>query len=271
MPYRHAHWWLLLLFPLTGLAFWPAYFGDFRAAPYAFHVHGLTASLWIALLAVQSWSIHRRRNDLHRAIGYGSFALFPFFLVGGLLVLQTMAIKVATQASPFYDLYGARLGTVDAVSVLALPAMYYAALARRRKVHEHARWLLGTVFFLIAPILSRLLPALPPLAITGPADFHRFAWSVHIANAAALILALALAIGSRKHGRPWLVVAALIVLQGIGFEFLGRSAAWQSAFTALGSLPTPLLAGIGFATAVAATWAGWIAAPPLPPRRTAAA
>ena len=151
LPYPRAHFWLLLLFPLTGLAFWPAYFSDFRAAPYAFHVHGITASLWIALLAFQSWAIHRRRNSLHRSVGLASFALFPFFLVGGLLVLQTMAIKFGIQADPFYQMFGARLGAIDAVSVIALPLFgRRGAAAQVTATH--------------ATCLPRLFLTLPPVA-----------------------------------------------------------------------------------------------------------
>ena len=95
MPYRHAHFYLLLLFPLAALAFWPNYFSIVRSAPFALHAHGVTAASWIALLAFQSWSIHRRRNALHRATGLAGLALFPFFVAGGLLVIQTMAAKVA--------------------------------------------------------------------------------------------------------------------------------------------------------------------------------
>src|SRR5687768_16585659 len=102
MPYRHAHLYLLLLFPLTGLAFWPNYFGRLAASPAAFHIHGATASLWIALLAFQSWSIHARRNAWHRSVGLASFALFPLFVAGGLLVIQTMAVKFAGRSDPFY-------------------------------------------------------------------------------------------------------------------------------------------------------------------------
>src|SRR5687768_18167400 len=115
MPYRHAHWYLLLLFPLTGLAFWPNYFSKFATSPFAFHVHGITASLWIGLLAIQSWTIHHRRNAFHRTAGLTSLALFPFFLVGGLLVLQTMADKFGAGQDQFYALFGARLGVIDTV------------------------------------------------------------------------------------------------------------------------------------------------------------
>jgi hypothetical protein len=262
MPYRHAHLWLLLLLPLTALAFWPAYFSDMPGAPYAFHVHGVTASLWIVLLAIQSWSIHRRRNAFHRTVGLASFALFPFFLVGGLLVLQTMAVKTAAGTSPFYDRFGAQLGTVDAISVLALPM--------RRKVHVHARYMLATVFFLIAPILSRLLPALPPLAIAGPADFGNFAIAVHISNGVAALLAFALAGQAPKHGRPWLVVAAIVMLQSAAFATVGRTDAWEALFVALASVPVAMLASFGFAAAVAAIWVGWSRVPPAPGRAVAA-
>jgi hypothetical protein len=266
MPYRRAHLWLLLLFPLTALAFWPAYFGNFRNAPYAFHVHGITASLWIALLAVQSWSIHARRNALHRTIGLWSFALFPLFVVGGLLVLQTMAVAVAARSSPFYDVFGARLGAVDAISVVGIPMLFAMALRRRRKVHLHARYMLATVFFLIAPILSRLLPALPPLAISGPADFHRFGYGVHISNGAAALLALALWRRAPKHGAPWIAVAAIVGLQSAAFEWIGRTAAWRTLFVSIAAVPTPLLVSFGLAASAAAIWIGWSAVPPSPRR-----
>ena len=52
MPYRHAHLYVLCLFPLAGLAFWPGYLGQFAASPPEVHVHGATASLWLILLTI---------------------------------------------------------------------------------------------------------------------------------------------------------------------------------------------------------------------------
>lgn len=270
MPYRHAHLYLLLLFPLTALAFWPNYFAQFRASPYAFHVHGVTASLWIALLAAQSWTIHSRRNAVHRSLGVSSFVLFPFFIVGGLLVLQTMAAKFGSQSSPFYAIYGARLGAVDALSSLAMPWLFYRALKDRRKVHLHARWMLAGVFFLIPPIISRLIPILPPLAITGPESFHLFAYGVHISFALTVMLALWLALRVPKHGGPWLATAGLVAAQAVLFQTVGQAASWERLYASLAGTPVSLLAALGFAVSVAATWAGWVAGM-TPQRRTAAA
>jgi hypothetical protein len=270
MPYRHAHYYLLLLFPLTALAFWPSYFSQFRASPYAFHVHGITASLWIGLLAVQSWSIHHRRNALHRSLGLASFALFPFFVAGGFLVLQTMAAKFGAQADPFYERFGARLGALDTLSSFALPALFYMALKQRRKVHLHARWMLATVFFLIPPIVSRLMPALPPLAITGPETFYRFGYGVQISFALTIGLALALAARAPKHRRPWLATAGLVAVQALLFQTLGQTQTWERLYVSLSAVPVPLLVSFAFALSIAATWAGWLAGMS-PQRRDAAA
>lgn len=270
MPYRHAHWYLLLLFPLTGLAFWPNYFSKFADSPLAFHVHGATASLWIALLAFQSWTIHHRRNALHRGAGWASLALFPFFLVGGLLVLQTMAGKVVTRESPFYNLFGARLGTIDTVSSIALPFLFYAAIRWRRKVHLHARYMLAPILFLVPPIVSRLMPALPPFAITGPETFYRFGYGVHASDAIAVAIAAFLYLKAPQHGRPFLIVGALILLQSLLFETVGRSRDWEAFYATLAYVPTPLVVSVGLAAGILAGAAGWIGGQP-PARRQVAA
>lgn len=270
MPYRHAHWYLLLLFPLTGLAFWPNYFSKFTASPYAFHVHGITASLWILLLAFQSWTIHNRRNPLHRSAGWASLVLFPLFLAGGLLVLQTMAVKFQAREGPFYSLFGARLGMLDTVSSIALPFLFYRAIRWRRKVHLHARYMLAPILFLLPPIVSRLLPILPPFAIAGPDTFYRFAYGVQASLGLTVALAAFLYLRAPGHGRPYLIVGGLTALQILLFETVGRMPAWESLYASLGHVPTPLVASLGLAAGILAGAAGWIGGQP-PARREAAA
>lgn len=270
MPYRHAHWYLLALFPLTGLAFWPAYFSKLASAPSAFHVHGLTAALWIVLLAFQSWSIHRRRNALHRTFGLASFALFPLFVAGGLLVIQTMAVKFGSRADPFYAAFGARLAAIDAVSSLAILGFFYGALKWRRKVQLHARYMLAPVLFLLGPILSRLMPILPPLAINGPEDFPHFAYGVHLANAVAVAVAAWLCLRAPKFGRPFLAAGGLVAGQSLLFETLGGTPAWEGVVAAIASAPTWSVTAAGLIAAAGAIAAGWTAGSP-PPRAVAAA
>ena len=168
-----------------------------------------------------------------------------------------MAAKFAAGADPFYAMFGARLGAIDAVSSAAMPPLFYLALKHRRKVHLHARYMLAPVLFLIPPIVSRLMPILPPLAIAGPEDFHRFGYGVHIADGLAILIAAALYLRAPQWGRPWLVVGALVAAQSLVFETLGRTAAWEGLFEAIGAVPAALVATLGLGLGAAAAWAGW--------------
>src|SRR5215203_5407690 len=91
MPFRHAHWWILPLFPFAALAFWFSYLSVLSTSPASYHLHGITASLWLILLAIQSCSIHHGRRAFHRTNGLVSFALFPLFLAGGATIFVGMA------------------------------------------------------------------------------------------------------------------------------------------------------------------------------------
>ena len=262
MPYRHAHYYLLLLLPFAFLAFWPRYFSDLGGAPPAFHVHGMAGTAWVLLIAFQSWTIHHRHNALHRSVGLWSALLFALFTVGGLLVIQTAGHATIAGANPFSARFGARLSTVDALSVIGVACLYYLALGSRRKVQLHARYMIATVFFLFQPILARLLTTwFPPLQTTGPDTLGRFIPVLHIANAFGVLLALFLYSREPKTGRPFLIVGGLILLQSLSFETLGRTAAWRAVLAAIVEMPTSLLVGIGLTTSVAITWFGWTRVP----------
>ena len=261
MPYRHAHYYLLLLLPLAVLAFWPSYFANLAGSSPTFHLHGLTGTAWVLLLVAQSWTIHHGRRSLHRTIGLWSFLLFPLFIAGGLMVIQTMARTTAAGTNPFYNVYGASLGTLDAISTLGIGLLFFQALKHRRKVHLHARYMLGTVFFLLAPVIVRIITDYPPLLIGGPPDFWKFTYGIHASNAVALLLLLILYRRAPKHGRPLATVAALIVLQSLCFDTLGRTGAWRALFYGIGAMPTPSLVAIGVAASAALVWFGWSAVP----------
>jgi hypothetical protein len=189
MPYRHAHYYLLLLIVLTGLAFWPIYFSLLPSASVALHIHGFSASLWIALLTFQSWAIHRRCNEWHRVVGIASLAIFPFFFAGSALIVHTMAWNFAT--GDFFDSrFGARFAAFDLVAVPAIAFLFWSGLRWRRKVHLHARYMLATVFFLFEPIFSRLFIQYVPGLQIAPPDFAMLPTNVELSSFGALMFAL---------------------------------------------------------------------------------
>jgi hypothetical protein len=257
MPYRHAHWYVLALFPLSALAFWPNYLSQFMAAPMQFHVHGITASLWLVLIAAQSWTIHHDRRALHRAIGPLSLIAFPLFLVGGVGIFMGMAQRFVEGASPFYTMYAARLSWLDFVGVGGVSYFFYEAMRQRRKVHPHARYLLATTIFLLPPILGRLMAI--PLGVTGPEDFAKLGTGFQIANALTALIAFALAVHSGKHGRPFWLAGVLTIVAALLYQFVGGLPAWEQLFARAAGLPLMPMAALAAAAGVAVSYAGWTA------------
>jgi hypothetical protein len=254
MPFRHAHWLLLLLAPIIGYAFWPDYFGRIGSAPFAFHAHGLTASAWLLLVAVQSWTIHARRRALHRAAGLAVFAAVPLFAGGAVLAVQSMAVKYATASHPFYAVFGPRLGMHDIISTTALVLMVRAALAHRRRMALHGGYMLATVLLVLPPIMARLPLHLPP--------------PLHAGEVLAIALAALLYHRRPRDGRPFLFAGGVMALEVLAFETFGASAWWAGLFAGLAALPPVPLALLAVAVAGVALWFAWPTRPA--PGRTAA-
>lgn len=262
MPYPRAYLYLMGLVPLVGLAFWPGYFARLGETPWAIHLHGVTAMLWVLMLISQAWAIHSGRRALHRATGRSSFLLVPVFFAGGFLVLQSMSQRTFG-GHPFFEVFGAGLGALDLLAVLFFAGFYYAALRNRRRVQLHARYMLATVLLLATPIASRVLNSyVPGLRIEGPEDMHLFVVGVHLGNAIALAIALVLYLQARRHGLPWLLAATFLVVSSISFQWLAASGVWQAVFRGIGQLPSLVLVALGLVLGVLVLWRGLR---PLPP------
>lgn len=157
MPFRYGSYVIVAMIGAAIVAFWPRYFSAITSAPWSGHFHGITATLWMLFLALQGWSIHSGRRATRRTIGIGSLLLFPLFLAGNVAVVLNMAQTTPTDIFYKYQLYGARLGIMDAASPFILGWLYYHALCERRNVQLHARYLMAMPLLLIMPIASRLI------------------------------------------------------------------------------------------------------------------
>jgi len=248
MPFRTAYLWMLLLIPMIGTAFWPGYFGQVRAAPFALHAHGLSAMAWMLLVELQAWTIARGRLALHRTTGLAMFVLGPLFVIGGLLAMQGMAALAAAQSDPFHARYGVRLALDDALAIAAFLVLVTMAVAQRRRVWIHGGAMIGTVLLVLPPIVTRL-PIFP-----GSASFNTV---FLIAEGVSLILALGLAGAYRRSRLPFGFVALTIMAQAGGVETIGTSAAWQRACFALIDVPPALLALMGAMAGGVPLWLAW--------------
>ena len=256
MPYRHAHWYLLALFPLAALAFWQSYVTQFTSASMEFHAHGLTATLWLVLLVAQSWTMDRGQRQTHRTVGTASLILFPLFLMGGTGIFFGMADRFVA-GSPFHAMYAPNLVWLDVVAVSGFAYFYYQALRQRRKVHPHSRYMLATAIFLLPPIFGRLSAI--PLGVTGPEDFGKLGTGFQIANGITAGIAFWLAFRSGKHGRPWALAGILTIIGAILYQVIGEMPAWRTLYAHMADLPTaPFMLAAGIAGIVIG-YAGWTA------------
>lgn len=258
MPYRHAHWYLLALFPLVGLAFWPGYFSIFSTASAPLHAHAAAGTLWISILAGQAWLIHQGAREVHRQLGIASLAAFPFFTAASAGVSILMAQQFASQVSPFDVAYDARLGLGSIVLVFGFTYCYWQGLRWRRKVHPHSRYMLSTVMFLLPPIVVRLFRFVPFLQVRGPQDLARFALDIEVGNALVAAIAFYLAWRSGKHGRPFLEAGALVAMNVVLIPTVGVTPSWGHLFARLATVPLPTAALAGAVAGTVIAYSGWL-------------
>ena len=256
MPYRHAHWWLMALFPMIGIAFWPNYLGQFARAPFALHAHGLTATAWLALLTLQSWSIQAGKPVWHRAAGLATFVILPMFAAAGPLALQGMAMLWRAHADPFHAAYGARLVIADMIAGPSVVIMVAYAFIHRREVGKHAAAMLATALLVLPPITGRLLPALPGFPHGGWAGFGGFELAFQLAEALTLIISLWLASRRPAARAGFGFAAAATAAQMIGFATIGTTDMWNSWVVVLTKIPTtPMAVAAGLIAASLLWWA----------------
>ncbi len=258
MPYRHAHYWLLALFPLIVIAFWPGYFGQLGSARLAQHAHGISATAWLALLTVQSWSAHSRHLNWHRASGMAVFAIVPLFAAAGLYGVRDMAAEMSA-GSPFEAFATPALAPDDLMSIATLVGFVAAAIAARRRVARHAAWMLATALLVLPPMTTRLVQVGAHFAgLPSPSLWISFLIGEGVTVAAALLLAR----GRRSEAKPFLVLTMMTLVQIASYPLLGQSVGWRAMLAAYGASAPGPSALTGAVLALATLLLAWRSVPP---------
>ena len=258
MPYPRAHYYMLVVIAVIAGGFWPTYFSVWNTVPWQFHAHGIAASLWVILVTVQSWTVHRKQLPLHRFIGKSSLLLFPF-LIGGLAAIIDLTAKSFVAADdPFRVAFGGALLMIVAVAMAAYVTLYYRALKYRRKVWIHSGYLLSTPLVLFESAFHRLMLWYVPglLDRSGP-DGRLFLPGILFAMSVELAIIAVIWLRFREKAKPFLIAAAFIVAQMLTMTLLKDSflAKWMLGF--VGHLPSLIVVSSGFAIGAMTSWLGW--------------
>jgi hypothetical protein len=138
---------------LTAVAFWPTYLSRMGAISAYAHLHAFTAALWMLLLIAQPAAIRARNLPWHRILGQVSYGLAP------LLVLTVVLLA----HSGIRGLEGEAFVAQSDVLYLQLSLAglfglcYGLAILERQTTPLHARFMVGTAFTLIDPVVVRLM------------------------------------------------------------------------------------------------------------------
>ena len=258
MPYRHAHYYVLIVMAVIVAGFWPSYFAKWGAVPWQFHAHGVAASIWVMMVAAQSWTVHHKHLPLHRAVGQSSLLLFPF-LIGGLAAIIDVTGKgFVAGGDPVRTMFGGQFLIGLALAIAAYVTVYYRALKYRRKVWVHSGYMLATPLILFESPFSRVMGmVIPAFTIRGPQDFDRLIPSIEWAMAVELAMIAAIWLKYRAKAKPFLVAAGFIAAQMLAMVLMADSPLLKSLLTVIGHAPSAAVVMTGMAIGAATSWAGW--------------
>lgn len=259
MPYPRAHLYVLAVIAVTVAGFWPSYFGALGAAEWQFHAHAIAASVWVTMVAVQSWSAQSRsRLALHRQVGRGSLYLFPFLIAGLFAILDRAAKSYVAHQGQVDQMFGGAFLAGMVVVVAAYVTLYYRALKFRRKVWVHAGYLLSTPLVLFESPFSRLLNEFaPPFMINGPADFGRILTAILWSMALELAIVAVLWLRFRDKAGPFLVTGGFIALEMVMMGWLNDLPIYPPVLQFVGHAPGAAVWACGLLIGALTSWAGW--------------
>jgi hypothetical protein len=160
--YRNLHLWMLLPLAITVLGFAPRYFLALPQATFHQHVHGISASLWMALIIIQPWLITRgSRRSTHRSLGIIGLVLAGITAGSALAIIPRNIDNIERLPldgifTPTFAYFVTYLDTM-LIGLFVFSVTFAILKIRKGQVADHVQWLLASVFFVLSPALIRLL------------------------------------------------------------------------------------------------------------------
>lgn len=258
MPYRHANYWIAFTIVIIIWGFWGSYFNSEHTVPIAFHVHAISALVWLGLLMVQIWSINNNKRHWHKSLGKVSFSLFPILIVGFVMIVDYAAEQAIMPDNSRGSFLGPSFGFSMLVAIIAYLTVYYLALKHRRNIRLHAGYMLTTPLILFESPFARILPDIVPLAtITGSSYPQIILDSIAISMLLSALFGIVLYFWLKPHSTPFLIAALFLIAESITMYYLPKYEWVREAFYAYATIPTELTVTCGFLAGVAIVYFGW--------------
>ncbi|MEM1407009.1 MAG: hypothetical protein AAGG59_09560 [Bacteroidota bacterium] len=237
--YKKLHLFMIIpmIFMQLGIAM--DYWGDLLDNAWSVHIHYWTGTVWYLYLIIQPYYATHGQLEKHRTNG-----IIGMFLAGGvcLTALSMMyrdiqsvqnAIEFPERFGPFkpYFFYG--VIALEIPMILAFGFAVIMAIIKRKQVHDHAWWLISTVFIIMMPALGRGIQGIFIIAQVDQWPNIDIIFPTYVTQAViiAMILIAAFIYKKVKHPATYLAVAINIFCCFVAP--LGKSKALQSFFDAM--------------------------------------
>ncbi len=160
--YKNAYAYLALGVVVVLVGFSKTYFRSLSDFPFPYHVHGVSATLWMILLVVQPYLYKKGALRMHRILGWSSVILVPVIILAGLKMMLLMITN--QEVYPPNTVY--KLAFIDACTLMGFAIVYCLAIYHRRNLQLHSRYMVTTIFGPLIPALTRLFIFVIPIAST---------------------------------------------------------------------------------------------------------
>lgn len=231
--YKDLHLWMLIPMAIMQAGIFRDYWGDLAENAWSVHVHYWAATLWYVFLIVQPWHATRGRLATHRTNG-----IVGFFLAGGVAITALSMLhrdianaersaRAPEAFGPFEPWFFYGIAAVELVMMTAFIVAVLQAIRHRRRVEDHAWWLISTVFIIMMPALGRGTQILWFVIFGVSLGGLRYGLYLTTVVIVAMTFWAAARYGRVNHPATWLAVG--VNLFNLLFEPLGRSEWLQGA------------------------------------------
>lgn len=221
---------MIVPFVLMQATIFVDYWGDFSDNRWAVHVHYWNATAWYVFLILQPWLFARGKMAAHRTLGILGIGLaggFAFTSISQLyrdLVVANFLVENPGALGPFEPWFFLGVAVVESIMISAFIVAVIMAVIHRKRVEDHAWWLVSTAFLVMMPAMARGLQAIW-LAIYGLEPGVDIVIMPPVYTSQAIIIALVLLaakwMNKMRHPATYLAVGVNIAVCFL--EPLGRS------------------------------------------------
>jgi uncharacterized membrane protein YidH (DUF202 family) len=159
--YKTLYLWMLIPMAFMQLGIFKDYWGDFTENSWAIHVHYWTGTIWYLYLIIQPYYATHGKLDKHRTNGIigmflaGGVCLTALSMLYGDLVSAQHAAEKSDQFGPFKPWFFMGVAAVEIVMMAAFGYAVIKSIIHRKKLEDHAWWLITSVFLIMMPALGR--------------------------------------------------------------------------------------------------------------------